>query len=88
MRLLDGLPALVETGYPVLVSASRKGFLGELLGRGGDQQAAGILEATVAFNTLAAHRGAHIVRVHDVEVIADALKVEAAIRATLDDPDE
>ncbi len=84
VRLLDGLPALVATGYPVLVSASRKGFLGELLGRGDDQQAAGILEATVAFNVLAARHGAHVVRVHDVEVIADALKVEGAIRATLD----
>ncbi len=80
VRLLHALPALVAAGHPVLVSASRKGFLSELLGRGDRQDSPGLLEATLAFNVLAAERGAHIVRVHDVRAIADALRIVDAAR--------
>ena len=81
LRLLDSLPALVATGHPVLISASRKGFLAELLGHGEVQEAPGLPEATIAFNTLAAHLGAHVVRVHDVEAVTAALRVVNAVRA-------
>ncbi len=81
VRLLHGLPALVATGRPVLVSASRKGFLSELIGQGDRQDSDGLLEATVAFNSLAAWAGVHVVRVHDVPEIADALKIVDAVRA-------
>ncbi len=80
VRLLQGLPALVATGYPVLVSASRKGFLAELIGQPYSQEAPGLLEATLAFNVLAAEGGAHVVRVHDVEPIARALAVVDSVR--------
>ncbi len=80
LRLLDSLPALVATGRPVLISASRKGFLAELLGHGDVQDAPGMTEATVAFNTLAAHLGVHVVRVHDVEAVTAALRVVNAVR--------
>ncbi len=83
IRLLAALPELLASGFPLLVSASRKGFLGELLGAGDDQQAEGILEATLAFNTLAARLGAHIVRVHDVAAVAGALAVVNGVRARL-----
>lgn len=82
VRLLHALPALVATGYPVLISASRKGFLAELLGRGDRQDVDGLLEATVAFNTIAANYGAHVVRVHDVAAVADAIRITNAVRAT------
>lgn len=82
LRLLRALPALVDTGRPVLISASRKGFLSQLLGRGDRQDTDGLLEATVAFNTLAASAGVHVVRVHDVAEVADALAVTNAVRAT------
>ena len=78
--LLTGLPALIAEGYPVLISASRKGFLAEYLGRGDTQDAPGLLEATIAFNVLAASAGVHVVRVHDVQPMADALAVVNAIR--------
>jgi dihydropteroate synthase len=81
LRLLDGLPELVALGRPVLISASRKGFLGELLGEGYDQYAPRILEATLSFNTLAAWLGVHVVRVHDVEPVVAALRVVDAVRA-------
>ncbi|MYB21863.1 MAG: dihydropteroate synthase [Chloroflexi bacterium] len=85
LRLLLDLPDLAALGYPVLISASRKGFLAELLGygelRSHDAQARpGMLEATIAFNVLAAWLGAHVVRVHDVEEVSWALSVSGAAR--------
>ena len=81
VALLAGLPGLVAMGHPVLISASRKGFLAELLGRGDTQDAPGLIEATVAFNVLAAAAGVHVVRVHDVAPIVDALAIVHALRA-------
>lgn len=81
--LLRGLPALVAEGYPVLVSASRKGFLAELMGQPYGQDRDGLLEATVAFNALASYWGAHVVRVHDVAEVSDAVRIASAIRSGL-----
>ena len=86
LRLLLDLPNLAELGHPVLISASRKGFLAEMLGHGAlrshdAQGRPGMIEATIAFNVLAAWMGAHVVRVHDVEGVAWALNVSTAARA-------
>ncbi len=86
LRLLLDLPNLARLGHPVLISASRKGFLAEMLGHGAlrshdAQSRPGMIEATIAFNVLAAWMGAHVVRVHDVEEIVWALKVSTAARA-------
>lgn len=86
LRLLLDLPNLAALGHPVLISASRKGFLAELLGHGElrshDAQARpGMLQATIAFNVLAAWLGAHVVRVHDVQEVAWALQVSTAARS-------
>lgn len=80
LRLLGGLPALAAEGYPLLVSASRKGFLAEALGHAKRQDAPGQLEATLAFHVLASWRGAHAVRVHDVAAHAAALRLADAAR--------
>lgn len=80
LAMLDGLPGLVGSGYPVLISASRKGFLAELLGLGDRQDVDGLLEATLGFNVLAAAAGAHVVRVHDVAEVTRALSVVNALR--------
>lgn len=80
LAMLDGLPALVAQGYPVLVSASRKGFLAELMGLGDRQDVEGLLEATLGFNTLAAAAGVHVVRVHDVAEVSRVLSVVNALR--------
>ena len=63
---------------PVVVGASRKGFIGHLTGRpGGASRMAGSLAAVAA-----AHRGgAAIVRVHDVRETVDFLKVLSAVVA-------
>ena len=80
LRLFGGLPDLVATGYPVLISASRKGFLAEALGYEKRQDAPGQFEATLAFNVLAASHGVHVVRVHDVAAHAHALRLVGAAR--------
>lgn len=87
LRMLLDLPNLAALGRPVVISASRKGFLAEMLGHGelrsrDAQGRPGMLEATLAFNTLAAWLGAHVVRVHDVAEVAAALRVSDAARAT------
>ena len=87
LRLLGGLPRLIAAGYPVLISASRKGFLAEALGHEKRQDAPGILEAALAFHVLAASLGVHVVRVHDVAAHAHALRLVAAARPYLRERD-
>lgn len=78
--LLARLPELVADGFPVLVGASRKRFLGHLLA-GADGEPAPPLardRATAAVSALAAVAGAWCVRVHEVAGSADAVRVAAA----------
>lgn len=81
--LLAGLPALHELGYPLLVGASRKAFLGRV-GRPDGAPPRPPLErdvATVATSVYAAQAGVWAVRVHDVAGTRDALDVVAALAA-------
>jgi dihydropteroate synthase len=78
--LLARLDELSALGFPVLVGASRKAFLGRLLA-GPDGTPAPVRareHATVATSVLAAVMGAWGVRVHEVTPSLDALKVVAA----------
>jgi dihydropteroate synthase len=88
---LAELGTLAGGTFPVLVGASRKGFLGKLLAgnepgnkQGTPRTAAlpisGRDQATVAVTALAAAAGAWCVRVHVVPPNADAVKVAAAWR--------
>ncbi|MCT2275410.1 dihydropteroate synthase [Dietzia cinnamea] len=78
--LLHGLDRLVDLGFPVLVAASRKRFLGSLLPEpdGRPRAVTGRDPATAAISTLSAAAGAWAVRVHDVAPSADAVRVAAA----------
>jgi dihydropteroate synthase len=77
LELLNGLNVFVELGFSVLVGASRKSFLGKILGSDatGDR-----LFGTVATNVIAYERGATLFRVHDIRANKEALKVAAAVR--------
>lgn len=79
--LLRHLTVLMELGQPLLVGASRKGFLGELLaGSDGERRPVdGREAATAAVTVLAAQAGAWAVRVHEVRPSADAVRVAAAV---------
>jgi dihydropteroate synthase len=82
-RLSAHLGELVSLGFPVLVGASRKSYLGILLaGADGTPRPVGEREAaTVAASVLAIEAGAWGVRVHDVRGTVDALRVLEATRA-------
>jgi dihydropteroate synthase len=79
--LLRRLDVLVALGFPVLVGASRKRFLGHLLAEadGTPRAAAGRDVATAVISGLAADRGAWGVRVHDVASSMDAVAVATAL---------
>jgi dihydropteroate synthase len=72
--LLPGQRALLELGYPVLAGWSRKSSLGMVTGKAAPDR----LAASVAAALAAAHCGARILRVHDVDATVDALKVWSA----------
>lgn len=78
--LLRALPELVDTGFPVLVGASRKRFLGTLLAdpAGVPRAPDGREVATAAITALAVEHGAWGVRVHDVASSVDAVAVATA----------
>jgi len=69
-------------GFPVLIGASRKRFLGGLLAApdGSARPFAGCDDATVAVTALAAAAGAWCTRVHEVPANADAVRVGEAWR--------
>ena len=82
LELVVRLDEIVALGRPVLVGASRKRFLGRVLG---DADAlTGPVAAGVAVNVLAYERGASLFRVHDVrenvEALAAAQALEGAAR--------
>ena len=78
--LLRELNVLIDLGYPVLVGASRKRFLGSLLADadGDPRDVRGRDAATDAVSALAAAAGAWGVRVHDVAHARDAVLVSQA----------
>jgi dihydropteroate synthase len=75
LELIARLPEIVELGYPVLVGPSRKSFIGEFTGAAVDERLGG----TAAAITAAVLGGAAAVRVHDVEVMAQAAQIAQLI---------
>jgi dihydropteroate synthase len=75
-QLLRGLSELTSLGRPLLLGASRKRFLGELLAdSSGPRPVTGRDRATDAVTALAAARGVWGVRVHDAGGSRDAIEV-------------
>ena len=72
------LPELVATRWPVLVSLSRKDFVGETLDRAVDERLAGTLAATA----VSAWLGARVFRVHDVRATRDVVDLVASIHGS------
>lgn len=80
--LLAAMPQLAALGHPVLIGASRKRFLGELLGEPGRPRPVDERDAaTDAITALAALTGTWAVRVHDVRGSRDAIAVAHAWRS-------
>jgi len=75
LRLLGALPRLCALGYPILIGASRKGFV-RLAVR---SSPAAVEFATAAVNAIAIGGGGAIVRVHEVGAAVAVVKMAAAI---------
>jgi dihydropteroate synthase len=81
-ELLARLPELSHLGYPLVVGASRKAFIGwALAGKGQAWPAEKRQWGTAAAVTTAILNGAHIVRVHDVSEMAEVARVADAVLA-------
>jgi len=74
------LGELVATGWPVLVAASRKDFVGEVL----DLPPGDRLEGTLAVTALSAWAGARVFRAHDVLATRRVLDMVSAVRGDTD----
>ena len=75
LRILDRLGEFKDLGYPIMVGASRKSFIGQITGLPVEDR----LEATIAATVVAAMNGASAVRVHDVAECKRALEITDAI---------
>ena len=77
-QILRRLPVLKRLGFPILVGASRKSFLGAFGGGEPGER----LEASIAAAVLAVTNGADLVRAHDVGATAKAIRVADAVLRT------
>lgn len=75
LALLSRLDAIATLGYPLLLGASRKSFIGKI---SGIEEAKDRVAGTVATSVLGYERGATFFRVHDVRANREALEVAAA----------
>lgn len=89
LAMLRHLPRLTRFGCPLLVSTSRKSFIGAVLGKsdarrgrtGGEVRAVGGRAAgTLATEVWAVLRGAAYIRTHEVAALCDALTILDALR--------
>ena len=74
--MLATLEQLHMLGHPLLIGLSRKSMLGAITGRDVNER----LPASLAAATIAAMKGASIIRVHDVRETVDAIRVVAAVK--------
>lgn len=77
LELIRRLSEFSSLNRPILVGTSRKGFIGQVLNRSGDQRVMGTA-ATVAVSIV---NGASIVRVHDVGAMRDVADMTRALVA-------
>lgn len=78
-RLIANVPRIAALGYPVVVGASRKRFVGEL---SGVPEAAHRVFGSIGAALAAAEAGVAVLRVHDVAATRQALTVFRACRSS------
>lgn len=75
LDILQRMPELIDTGWPVLMAMSNKGVVGETL----DVELGDRLTGTLAASALAAQAGAAMFRVHQVRETRHTLEMVASI---------
>lgn len=74
LEIIERLDEFTSFGFPILLGASRKSFLDQILDKGSDDRLYGSLAAA----SLAVKKGVSILRVHDVEETRDVLNTVEA----------
>jgi dihydropteroate synthase len=75
--VLRELGSLRSLGFPLLVGASRKSFIGKILGQ---PDAADRLIGSLACAAIAVYNGAHIIRAHDVKETIETVRIAERLR--------
>ncbi len=71
IQILKELSSFRSLGFPIVLGASRKGFIGEILNKNVNERLIG----SVSTALIAAINGAKILRVHDVKETKEALQI-------------
>ena len=80
LTILANLGELLQLKQPLMVGLSRKAFIGELTGKPEAEREMG----NAAAMALAVWQGVHILRVHDVAAMKDAIQVAQGLRNSCD----
>ncbi len=75
LEIIERLDEFTSFSYPVLLGASRKSFLGNILEKEADER----LYGSLAVAAMAVERGASILRVHDVQENLDVIRTVSAV---------
>lgn len=78
--VLRELSSLRSLGFPLLVGASRKSFIGKILHQ---PNVADRLIGSLACAAIAVYNGAHIIRAHDVKETVEVVRMVERLRPTL-----
>lgn len=73
--LINNLHFFEDLGFPLLIGVSRKSFIGNILNLPPQER----IEGSIAAAIISIQRGAHILRVHDVQATKRAIMVAEAI---------
>lgn len=76
LRLFKHLDSFRDLALPLVVGVSRKSMIGAVLGKPVEQR----LYGSVALAALAVWQGASIIRTHDVQATADAIRMAWSVR--------
>lgn len=76
LEIVRNIREVSQLGYPVLIGASRKSFIGKYLSRPADERAAG----TAAVLCTAILNGVDVIRVHDVKYMKDIASMADMLR--------
>ena len=72
--MLQRLQAFHELRCPLLIGMSRKSMIGHVTGKNVNER----LSGSIAAATIAAYKGARMIRVHDVAETVDAMRIVSA----------
>lgn len=76
LKVLKQIAELKELGCPIMISTSRKSFIGTITGKEVQERAAG----TLATEVWGVTQGVDYIRTHDVDQLQDAIKMINAIK--------